>query len=521
MAGPRSGKDTSKSPSGVQKTSSARKNRKQRQEELETIKKDLQAIESQLKNSELTQSERGNLQERHGRFEKFRQEIEEEIKEADGDLMDIDATEGQDPNPTEDELLFVQSQSAEKNETRVKTEPVEGSVLHAQGSASASATPTPETIINSVEGDPRNHVGPSEEDDDELLVGMKKLSTVDYSDGVADAWCRMRRTIMLIVRYGPPRFAKYVIQPGVGYDTDGLQEVSDAESRLCDIMIKDGRGVKRRRYGLVNIIGIVGVASIELQQCNPDSTKAPTTYVKVKWKNIDMEHKHLCPNGTSWIRRTDLIVLMGKAMADLKISEAWDRQERRYIDWMTQREVSAVQRSPTPFPLDVYRQRREQSRGLVRVRPHIKIEREETPRASTEATEAPTTPRPGTTMKREETPRVSTEATEAPTTPSPTTVANPLRATSSTETEAQARASSRVTDRQNSFEEGSSGQEDKPASQLTFSEKQYTERMALRMRLEEVREKNLKEYVRLCALIEAEYATYRADMLSRGAIEVV
>jgi hypothetical protein len=45
--------------------------------------------------------------------------------------------------------------------------------------------------------------------------------------------------------------------------------------------------------------------------------------------------------------------------------------------------------------------------------------------------------------------------------------------------------------------------------------------MALRMRLEEVREKNLKEYVRLCALIEAEYATYRADMLSRGAIEVV
>lgn len=91
----------------------------------------------------------------------------------------------------------------------MKTEPVERSVLHAQGIASASTTPTPETIINSVEGDPRNHAGPSEDDvDDELLVGMKKLSTVEYSDGVRDACCRARRTKMLIVRYGPPRAAK-------------------------------------------------------------------------------------------------------------------------------------------------------------------------------------------------------------------------------------------------------------------------------------------------------------------------
>jgi hypothetical protein len=123
--------------------------------------------------------------------------------------------------------------------------------------------------------------------------------------------------------------------------------------------------------------------------------------------------------------------------------------------------------------------------------------------------------------KCEETPRASTEATEAPTTLRPAVVANSLGATSSTENEAQARASSRVTDRQNSFEEGSSGQEGKPASQLTFSEKQYTERMALRMRLKEVREKNLEKYMHLCALIEAEYATYRANMLSRGAIKVV
>jgi hypothetical protein len=538
MAGQRSGKDTFKAPSGVQKNTNARKTReapevaalrkeiqagrKRRQEELETIKKDLQAIESQLKNSELTQGERDNLQERHSRFEKYRQDIEEEIKEADSDLMDIDVTEGQGPNPTEGGSLFVELQSADENEMLVKTESVEGSVRHAQGSASASATPTRETIINSVEGDPRNHVGLSEDDvDDELLVGMKKLSTVDYSDGVADAFCRARRTKMLIVRYGPPRAAKYVIQPGVGYNTDGLQDVSDEESRLCAIMVRDGNGVKRPRYGLENIVGIVGVAIMDPPH-DSTSSKAPTAYVKIKWKNIAKEHQHLCDkNGNNWNRRTDLKNRTGEEMAFSKLKEAWMKQEERYNNWIRGVEVGTVGRSPTPFPLDEHRRRREESRGPLKVRRGTTIKREETPRASTEATEAPATPRPGTTIKREETPRASTEATEAPTTPRPATVANPLGATSSTETEAQARASSRVTDRQNSFEEGSSGQEDKPASQLTFSEKQYTERMALRMRLEEVREKNLKEYVRLCALIEAEYATYRADMLSRGAIEVV
>jgi hypothetical protein len=206
--------------------------------------------------------------------------------------MDIDVTEGQGPNPTEGGSLFVELQSADANEMLVKTEPVERFVLHAQGNASASATPTPETIINSVEGDPRKHVGLSDDDvDDELLMGMKKLSTVDHSDGVRDACCRARRTKMLIVRYGPPRAAKYVIPPGAGYNTDGLQDVSDAESRLCDIMVRDPNGVKRRRYGLENIVGIVGVAMMDLPH-DSTSSKAPTAYVKFRWRNIAEEHQH-------------------------------------------------------------------------------------------------------------------------------------------------------------------------------------------------------------------------------------
>ncbi|GFF63978.1 hypothetical protein IFM51744_11189 [Aspergillus udagawae] len=509
----RSGKETFQS-SGVQKNINARKNRedpkiaalrkeiqgkrKQRQEELETIKKNLHAIESQLKNSELTQDERDHLQGERSRFEKSRQEIEEEIREADGEQMDIDITESQGPNPTEDGPLFVQSHSADENETPVKTEHVEGSITHTQRSESASSAPTPETIRNSVEkGDPRNHVDPSDDDDDELLVGMKKLSTVDYSDGVADAWCRVRRTRKLIVRYGPRRAAKYVIQPGVGYKTDGLQEVSDAESRLCDIKIRDGRGEKRRRYGLENIVGIIGVAIMD-QPHDSTSTfsKAPTTYIKIKWKDIDREHEERL--GTrNWIRRTDLKDLMGEKMADIKIKEAWNRQEARYNDWITGNEIGNAERSPTPFPLDVYRLRREESRGPLNVRPRTTIKREETPLASVE----------------------SREATEEATTPKPATVTNRLGATSSSETEAQ--VGSRVPDTQNSMEEGSSGQENNSESRPTFSQKQYKEAMIKDMDLDTLRREDLQAYVQALALIQAQYATYKAYMLKHGAIEVV
>jgi hypothetical protein len=363
---------------------------------------------------------------------------------AGSDLMDID--EGH--NPTEEGTLFVQSQSADKNETRWKRrEHVEESIAHAQTSESADPTFTPESIMDALkQGGRHSPVDLSEDDvDDELLVGMKKLSTVDHSDGVPDAFCRAGRTKMLIVRYGPPRAATYVIQPGVGYNTDGLQDVSDAESRLCDIMVRDPSGVKRRRYGLENIVGIVGVAIMDLP---PDSTssKPPTTYVKFRWRNIAEEHQHLLDkNGDNWNRRTDLKNYTGEKMAFSKLEEAWMKQEERYNKWKRRREVGTVERSPTPFPLDVYRRRREESRGPLKVRRGTTIKREETPRASTEATE-PATPRPGTTIKREETPRASTEATEAATTPKPPMVTNRPGATSSSENKARKRQEARFND---------------------------------------------------------------------------
>ncbi|GIJ92776.1 hypothetical protein Asppvi_002054 [Aspergillus pseudoviridinutans] len=229
----------------------------------------------------------------------------------------------------------------------------------------------------------------------------------------------------------------------------------------------------------------------------PDSTssKAPTAYVKIKWKNIAKEHQHLCDkNGNNWNRRTDLKTRTGEEMAHLKLKEAWIRQEIRYNNWIRGAEVGTVERSPTPFPLDEYRRRREESRGPLKVRP-------------------------GTTIKREETPRASTEATEAASTPKPVTVADRVGTTSRSETEA--RVTSRAADRQTNMEQDSSGQENNSESQSTFSQKQYKEAMIKDMGLDIMRKEDMQAYVKAMALIQAEYATYRAYMLKHGAVEVV
>ncbi|OJZ79749.1 hypothetical protein ASPFODRAFT_106113, partial [Aspergillus luchuensis CBS 106.47] len=91
MANTRSGKDTSK-PTGVDKNTIARKThekdemaaqkwkiedkRKQRQQELESLRKDLLMAESQLKGSQLTEDERDELQEKRNNFQKVIQSTE-------------------------------------------------------------------------------------------------------------------------------------------------------------------------------------------------------------------------------------------------------------------------------------------------------------------------------------------------------------------------------------------------------------------------------------------------------------
>ncbi|KAI3053329.1 hypothetical protein CBS147353_11498 [Aspergillus niger] len=95
---------------------------------------------------------------------------------------------------------------------------------------------------------------------------------------------------------------KYVVRPGEWYSTGNLQKVSDAESRITSIKTKDKTGKIQRLYGKANIAGYGGVAIVG-NGVVTSSLRAPTTYVKIKWKDIREEHAHLCRNGKNWTSR--------------------------------------------------------------------------------------------------------------------------------------------------------------------------------------------------------------------------
>ncbi|KAH3185732.1 hypothetical protein KXV92_006042, partial [Aspergillus fumigatus] len=271
MFSTRPGKSISQSPSGIQKNISARKNPEN--PSVAALRKSIQTKRKQRREGPSARESVASAKEKLLALEK-------DIMKADNDLMDID--EGH--NPTEEGTLFIPPQCADKNETLLKTENVEGPIGHAEASKSTNPTPTPASIMNPVKkGHGRSHVGHSGDDKfDDMLVRLESLPTVDHSGGVGDAWFRARRSIRMIVRCGPPHAAKYVFQPGHISLTRGLQEVSNAESRLCNIMTTDDKGERRRRYGAENIVGIAGVA-----------ISAEGTYLKLIWTGIDKEHQHL------------------------------------------------------------------------------------------------------------------------------------------------------------------------------------------------------------------------------------
>ncbi|GLA10230.1 hypothetical protein AnigIFM60653_002107 [Aspergillus niger] len=505
MANTRSGKDTSK-PTGVDKNTNARKTReedekaaqrrkiedkrKQRQQELESLRKDLLAAESQLKGSQLTEDERDELQKKHNNFQQVIQSTEADIKKDDEDLMDIDTMEhaatGSNGQAPENGASSIPSQPVPQNtlspsgdETSVKQEPVDASNGQGQGHHSKTAPPDPDTAIASVEGPVLvESSNPDENNDGELLVRLDKLSVGGHSNGVADAWFMMLAAENLIVRYGPKQAAKYVIQSGKGHNFDGLQQVSDSKSRLCSIMDRDKRGKTRRRYGPENIEGIVGVAILE-RPPNSESSIAPTTYVKLKWTNIKEEDKHLCRDGTNWITRTNLIEITNEELATSSITEAWEKQETRYNNWEQGVPIGTPSRSPTPCPLDVWQQ--------------AKRERSHVPRGQSSITakrEATASPAPNTIIAE------SNDSSE----PQPGNPVRPIPVEGAT---------AAATD--------STTPSDKPASQITFSRKDYVERMINSMALDKT---DMQAYVRALTLIEADYAVYKGHLLANGGVEL-
>ncbi|KAI3035114.1 hypothetical protein CBS76997_10744 [Aspergillus niger] len=382
----------------------------------------------------------------------------------------------------------------------VKVEDAEeaGEAPQAGGSIIPKSTGRANPPIQSTEprarSDPVPAIQVDDDDDDGVLVDMQSLSI--STDGVADAWFRQRGT-QAIVRLGPKRYPKYVVRPGKGYSTANLQEVSDAESRITSIKTKDRTGKYQRLYGKDYIAGYDGVAIVG-NGVVTSSSRAPTTYIKVKWEGIREEHAHLCRNGKNWTTKTDLEEIIGEDIAYKVIRRLWDVQEKCHAEWEdSQMGRRSVDRSPTPCPHDVY----QEVRGV----------------------RAPEVYR-GSTVKREEGPLfmpgpyrkegIPLASGVQPSSNSPPPAAGSLTLGAAEAAEANGSAA-------HSHGQDSSGNldadEQKPK---TFSERQYLENMKQDLGLESLRNEDLGQYMEQMALARAKFDVYRGEMERRGYVLV-
>lgn len=260
--------------------------------------------------------------------------------------MDVDHSEPQDNHPTTDDLN--EAAPVESNGTGMDIE-------YSGPQRDLSEPPNPRTANNGMNpGGP----APIDVDDDEygeVLNNLKTLSNGQDQDGVPDAWSRLGRSRVLLVRYGPYKAAKYRVQTANGYNTTGLQKVSDLETRISHITYRGQDGEKHKRYTRNNVTGIVGVAIKQRNNQAKEYKIAPVAYVKIKWEGIDEADQKLLTRNTCWITNADLITLTDQATAAQKISEAWEKQEQRYNDRQSQIGRGSPDRSPSPCPLDTFK----------------------------------------------------------------------------------------------------------------------------------------------------------------------
>ncbi|KAJ5795905.1 uncharacterized protein N7518_004445 [Penicillium psychrosexuale] len=226
-----------------------------------------------------------------------------------------------------------------------------------------SEPPNPRIANNGMNPGGPAPIGVDDDEYGEVLNDLKTLSIGQDQDGEPDAWSRLGRSRVLLVRYGPYKAAKYRVQTANGYNTAGLQKVSDPETRISHITYRGQDGEKHRRYTRNNVAGIVGVA---IKERKPGSKTAPVTYVKIKWQDISEADQKLLTRNTCWITNADLIALTDQATAAQKISEAWDKQELRYNIWQGLNGRDSPDRSPSPCPLDTFKA--EKDRTLKRER---------------------------------------------------------------------------------------------------------------------------------------------------------
>ena len=144
-----------------------------------------------------------------------------------------------------------------------------------------------------------------------------------------------------------------------------------SDYRITLLKYDNGRGEKEWLYTKENVEGITGIAIEEREDTLREYKCQPQAWVKIRWRNIQDEHKNLLiklerddikKRHSSWIPKSDLVRLVGRKAAEIKTSEAWDKQEARHLNYL-KGTGRALDRSPTPCPLDVFAAQKKQREG--------------------------------------------------------------------------------------------------------------------------------------------------------------
>lgn len=233
----------------------------------------------------------------------------------------------------------------------------------------------------------------SQEVDPDLLLNFESLTSRGGQQGVVDGFGGKGRSRFFILREGHRDAPRYFFERTNACSTEGFKSLS--HHRISALKFEDDRGEMQKFYSRENMKGISGIA-IEERDETREYKNANQTWIKIKWKGIRKEHKKLLcklakddtekDRHSSWIPRADLIDLIGRKATDAQLKGIWNAQEERYLRGLT-RSQSANDRSPSPFPLDIFneqKEKRERSRSLS-----VAPKRSSSPRAVKQSVEEP------------------------------------------------------------------------------------------------------------------------------------
>lgn len=245
-------------------------------------------------------------------------------------------------------------------------------------SGSGSSRPTNDASPTASRSDTSMSEPSDSDQESELLADFESLSLKSGPSGVVDGFGGKGRSAFCILRDGPRNAPIYHFTRTNGFNTQGFKNLSYHRITLLDY--ENEKEEKNWVYTKENVQGIVGIA-IEVRPDTREYKRSPQAWVKIRWKNIKLEHKTLLikldpddvsKRHSSWIPKSDLVRLVGRKAAESKISEAWDKQEEKHLKSLGNK-GQMVDRSPTPCPLDAFVAKREQREGSQGLSPPYRM----------------------------------------------------------------------------------------------------------------------------------------------------